>query len=249
MKKIFIAILLLILPLTSFASLNFTNSGDMIIFTSYPAIEDMSEITILTWIQPNTAAEEGRIVHKGTSVPPPWRLEWRPDGNFIMFQRPRTTTTLNIRTNLSTFPVYATNKWLFVGAVSDINGANSDQKLYMGDLFSLAQPASTYTTQVVGAGSITSDVGANMGVGNNPVGGSANEFNGRIAWVGIWNRKLTQREIWAQQFFPHKTRGNVFFAQLGFSGKTTQKEWSGNKGSGTITGATISKHVPIRITR
>lgn len=236
----------LVSPIWSASSLTYTATGDLVSVASSSSIDNMTAFTILTWVYPDATSEEGRIAQKGTAAPPPWRLEWRPDiaTPRMFFARQRATTANIISANFSTFPVYAKNKWLYVAAVTNSAGANGDQHFFMGDGTTMAAEASSYNVQTVGSGTPVTEAGNNLGIGGNPAGGSVTEWNGNMAWIGIWNRALTLSEIHDQQFSPHITSGNVLFMYLGFNDTGTQIDLSGNGNNGTVTGATASSNGP-----
>lgn len=174
-----------------------------------------------------------------------WQISWRADlagDNFEGF-RALSPTYLSNSAAAANFAAYGLNKWLFMAFTFNTAGAAGDQKLYMGDLTRLAREPSSYVSQTAGSGS-TIATGPTLFVGNSVA--TTREFHGRIAHFSVWNRALTQREIWQQQFRPHVTSGNVLFTHYGYAnGLTTHTDWSGYRQNGTSTSIILAPHVPI----
>jgi hypothetical protein len=140
----------------------------------------------------------------------------------------------------------AANKWWFIAADYDVGGA-SRHHIYRGDLTTAATEC-TYSVNQDGSGTRASDASWPFVIGNRrQTGVWAVAYRGDIAWVGLWNRVLTLKEIIEQQFRPHKTSGCVLFTHLGFNGTGTQYDLSGNGNNGTVTGASVADHVPLTL--
>jgi len=60
-----------------------------------------------------------------------------------------------------------------------------------------------------------------------------------------FDRALSLGEIRSLQFHPRVLSGCVLYSHYGFNGTGTQPDWSGKGNSGTVTGATVSNHVPL----
>jgi hypothetical protein len=136
------------------------------------------------------------------------------------------------------------NKWFFVAAVWNPAGTNTDQHLYHGDLATAIAEVSSYSIQRVGSGTVTSNSGLNLLVGNATNG--LLPMTGRIGVVAMWNRQLSLGELRAQQYRPLPTSGCVLFTHLGFNGTGTQPDWSGNGNNASVSGCTVADHVPLR---
>jgi len=133
------------------------------------------------------------------------------------------------------------NAWNFVATHWDV--ASGNPALFFGSLSALAADVST--SAQAGSGTQNDDSGQNLAIGN-LAGGQAYAFRGRIAVWAIFNRKLTQAEIQSWQFHPRMMDGCVGYYQLGWNGTGTQPDWSGSGNAGTVTGATVGDHVPLR---
>jgi hypothetical protein len=157
----------------------------------------------------------------------------------------RATQSLNATATTANVPAFGTNKWIFFAAQWDSAGANGDQLLYGGDLTTSVVAASTYSTQRVGIGAVTNQDALNLLVGNASAANGA--FPGNIAWVGLWNRRLTLGELKDQQYKLHDTSGSTIFTHLGFNGTSTQPDWSGNSNTGAVTGSGVVAHVPLNV--
>lgn len=203
--------------------------------------------TILEWIYPTNvnAASDQTLFLKGTS----WDnslwfdIEWQTNG-IIKIGRGRATDQCRA---VST-DTLSNNTWQFVAATWDVNGSNTDQKLFIGTLASAVSEVSGYSDQTVGAGTVSTVPDSKPVQIGDGIGEFAWEtgYAGRIAWVGVWNRTLSLGEIQAQQFRPHVTNGCLLFSHYGYSGVGTQADWSGNVYNGTpSTTITSVNHVPI----
>lgn len=209
---------------------------------SNAVLDNLNVGTFLAWVYPTNVSTSARvIVIKGLGASGRRALEIRDlaDGD-LRVQVARATTTLEARSQSG---VVTANEWQFLGTGFDANGVDADQELYRGTLGSSVAEISSYAAQSVGSGATGDNSAKNQFVGNRETDNQG--FVGRIAWVGMWNRKLTLEEIRAQQFRPHVTSGNVFFMHVGFNGTGTQPDWSGNLNNGTVTAATVVDHVPL----
>lgn len=243
MKKILIAILLLVIPATSFASLKFVVGGtDKIDFGSPAQLDNLATITICAWIYPTTltTTNSPRVWNKDSNSGVNNRFHLSgASGNNMRFRINSTGgSSGNVETNTN---FLTTNNWYFVCAVQEAVGIANNMHIYHGSRTSLAREA-TYGVRVDLTVAKEADNTKNMIIGGNT---TLSSFPGEIAWVGIWNRALTLREIQQQQGKVSQTSGNVFFSFLGFSGRSTQTDISRYRASGTITGATISRGYPL----
>lgn len=139
-----------------------------------------------------------------------------------------------------------TNKWWYVGATVDQSaGAGVKVKFYVGDLSTLAVLKTNGTTTDVSSGYVTNN-GATFYVGDNATDVTPQVM--RFACVQFFpSIVLTLAEIQALQFrFGPWRTGVKLFSHLGFNGTGTQPDWSGNGNAGTVTGAAVAPHVPLR---
>lgn len=216
-----------------------TNTSDRVDCGNGASITDLTTFSILMWVRPTTQTGSRRFWCKGAGANER-SASWRSaDTNDVSFFVPRATTAGEARTAMD----YGTGSWLFFAfTYSEGNGP----KVYSGTLTTAAVEA-TYVGgyPVVGSGATKIDNDFQLIIGNRTVASPVVAFQGDIATFMEWNRELTLGEIKQQQFRLMFTSGTVLFLELGWNGTGTQYDWSGNGNSGTVTGATVSNHVPI----
>ena len=192
----------------------------------------------MAWVYPSNTTQNTRVYQKGLN--PNQQLLSPINGQFSIDDgRGAGGTIARALVNLAAIPAYGANKWVFVAGQTDITTAGNN-RMFAGDLTTVAVEATSYVTQSVGVlGAGGNNSGTIAVIGNNS---NANvSFVGSIAWVGVWNRILTTQEIQDQQYSPHLTSGCVLFTNLGYNGSaTTAPDLSGNGNTGTVTGATFS---------
>jgi hypothetical protein len=223
-------------------ALDFTNNAtDRVNHGSAAILDDLDPITYLIWCYPTTLTTS-IMFDKRTASDRGYRMLYTVSGDELQFQMDRNVgvNPIAIETNGSFLTV---NTWQFLGAVADSSGAAGDQKLFRGTLTSAVTEAGSYANQTVGSGFVENNASGEQLVGNR----RDLDFNyeGHIAWAGIWNVALTDGQIRAQQFRPYPTSGCVLFCHYGFNGTGTQVDYSGNGNAGTVTGATQSVHAPV----
>ena len=233
MKKLAI-ILLFLFPLSSFAGLTFgAATSDRVAITGDASFQDKTTFTTAMWVYPTTFTDSRVLWALGTSDRK--RIALSTPLSFGCRIAKATTNAVSVASNNT----LTLNAWNFI-ACTWTDGAAP--KIYIGTRTSLVEESS-YASQSAGSGANSSESGGNMQWGNSLANNLA--LQGRIGWGGYWDRELTLGELKQQQFSPHKTSGNQVFMHLGFSGLTTQTDWSGARNNGTITGATLSRHVPL----
>lgn len=205
------------------------------------SLTDLAAGSYLFWVNPTNVATtpQKRFLQKGLLATGYHYMAPgdTASGDVILIVRRSTQDLLA----LSTGGAITTNAWQFVAGTFDANGTNTDQHIYVGTLSALATEVGGYTMQRVGSGSLVSNAGHDQFIGNDE--NLTHAMIGAMAWVGIWNRVLSLGEIRAQQFRPHVTSGCVLFLPL--RGFATEVDLSGNGNHGTVTGTTISAHVPL----
>ena len=145
--------------------------------------------------------------------------------------------------SFSNFTAFGVNKWMFCVGRVDITGVDADQQVFIGDLNRTPAEPSSYVLQLVGSGTAGDNSGDDQFVGNNQT--AAVNFDGQIAWGGIWDRYLSLAEIFDQWDHPHQTPGNVLFTHYGLDGDGIQIDRSGFSNHGTVTGATLAQGPPL----
>jgi hypothetical protein len=196
--------------------------------------------TVLVWFYPTSIAVTAILLGKThTSYSSYLECSYNSTGDFIL----DVLYSGGGARSRSAGGFIVANAWNFVGFSMD---GVASAKLYKGTLTSAAAEPGSYTTQATPSGSYVSDAANDLILGTGP--SNTNGVVGRIAWIGIWNRALTAGEIIEQQWRPHVTSGCVLFTHLGYRGGTSsQPDWSGNSNAGTVTGAAVGAHVPVRI--
>jgi hypothetical protein len=227
-------------------ALNYTSTNRTDI-GSAAALDDMAQGTALFWVKLTTVSPASAFLKlfdkRQSGVTSLGINPSSPGPNVLSLFVQRATTNLNVTAAPGNFAALGTGKWVFIVAVWDTNGANGDQKLYVGDRATPAAEPSSYTVQTVGSGAITTNGTGNMFLGNRDNGGQPLE--GDIAISQIVNRIMTQGEIRALQWQPMWVSGTIARHVHGWNGTTNVPDLSGNGNTGTITGATVSAHVPL----
>lgn len=228
-------------------ALDYTGASDKVNFGSAASLDALSigPSTLLIWVYPDASppAVDGSFVRKATTG-----FVFSPSSTSqIQIVMTRATTNLNATASLANMSTYGASKWCCVATTWDSTGANGDQQLWHGDLATPMAEAAAYVTQQVGSGTVTDTTALDFLVGN----ASSNNrvFDGKIAFIAAWNRRLSQVEMAIQQFRPHPTSGCVLFSMLGYNGTGTQPDWSGNGNAGTVTGTAVASHVPLPFRR
>ena len=232
-------------------SLQFASGADNYVNVgSAASLDNLTAITILAWVYPTSIATNDQVIWSKTEVSSftAYNTLYLSSGGggdgsiYADTKRATTDTLVN-----SAGSVVSDNAWQFIGAVKDTGGASSDQKLYYGTLSAVVAEVGSYTTQQVGSGTVGDDSAQSASIGNaSPTSPQSwSRFIGSIAWVGVWNRKLSLSEIQVQSQHPQVTSGCVGMWFLGLQGTSTHIDFSGNSNSGTVTGATVSDNPPI----
>lgn len=225
-------------------SLVFTDgSTNVVNCQSGTSLDDITAGTALAWVYPTTLTNDHVIMTKiGATYQGTNYLTISGGAANLRMSVDRATTDLIVSSSNS---FLTTGKWWFVGSQWDLNGANGDQLLYYGDLSTPAVAISSYVLQQVGSGARVSDAANSLGIGNKVAAEAFTCWAGRIAVVGLFNRRLTLTEIRTWQIRPYHASGGVLFIHLGWNGTGTQFDWSGNGNNGAVTGATVADHVPL----
>lgn len=207
---------------------------------SAAALDDMTTGTAWLWTRITTLTTPrcffGKNAQLACNIANPSALNIR----FI-----RATSGTNIIYTTSDNPL-ATNQWLFIAASWDFNASSGRAKIYTGTLTDLATER-TYGTAQDGSGTLQSDAAAPFHWGNSGVAPTpALALPGSIARCGLANRVLTLEEIRQLQRGPRPVAGLLGAWELGFDGTGTQLDRGGGGFNGTVTGATLGDHVPLR---
>ena len=212
---------------------------------SSSTLEDFTVGTILAWVYIGSSVPDGYVFSKWTGTIDEMYMYF--DGNTnkrIECSRGRATTTLRVRSAASTLQA---NKWQFVGFTFNSAGADTDQKLYWGDLTTTVAEVS-YLDRRVGSGTLTAGSTGNAWVGNrnDSPGTWAQLNNTRVGFVAVYPTILTLQQIFEQQFnLTPVVDGARLFVQYGLGALSEAVDWSGNANHGTVTNGSLAGHIPI----
>lgn len=222
-------------------SLNFvsTNRVDVGAGTS---LDNVTAGTCLVWAKTTNVGGSNQILYrKGAAVGDIYRFSFT--GTTLSAVVTRATTNLEAAALHANCNGLAANTWVCFCATWNTAGVNGDQKLFTGTLTSLLAEPSAYSTQAVGSGTAGNNAADSMFIGSTSTG--SQPWLGDIAVFQYVNRQMTLGEARAWQFRPSWVSGTVGMWVLGWNGTTNVPDLSGNANTGTITGATVSAHVPL----
>jgi len=214
-------------------------SSDRVQVAAATNINDLTTLTMLAWVFPTTLTGNRCIMAKATSATAGKLFRINGTGGNIELLINRATDTQYVTNDT---PLATTSKWYLVAATFD-SGASPPVHMYVGDLAAVAAER-TYGVQTAGSGSVDADNAINLVLGNHA--GNNVAFQGRIAVAAYINRVLTLGEIKQWQFRPRVLVGTVGLWMLGYNGTSTQADLSGSGNPGTVTGASVGDHVPLR---
>lgn len=212
------------------------NSTDNVNYGSGSGLDSptLTAATLMFWVYPTTVANALRqVIGKKGAANTGWVVVKRgADGTNWAFLVDRATTDAGVditgvQANVWQYMAYSWN----VGA--------TDFHSYLGTLSAVATEISAGVA--TGSGAQVDDSAESLIVGQ----GNQNATGMRMGIVQIVNRVLTLAEIQHLQFHPYPIPGTVLYTHLGLTGTGTQPDWSGNGNTGTVTGATVSEHVPL----
>lgn len=209
---------------------------------SAAVLDNITNQTFAAWVKLTTLDPAGtRIIMAkgGGGVGNNFAMLSTGTGTLQLFRETGTTDD-DVSALWSSFTGAAANTWMFVAGTRT---GTSTHALYVGTRSLLAAPPSTYSVNTGGSGPLGND-GANTIKFSGGV--STQGLPGDIAWVGVWNRALTQRELWQVQTRNYPTNGIVLSIQSGFNGLGTPLDRSGYRHSCSFvgSGSTVAPHSP-----
>ena len=218
-------------------SLLFDNSAEQVAHSA-PQLTD--PFTVVSWVRPTNV--DANLRHLGGQEQSSGRIRFLTSDSSGAGRLRLTVNNSGLLLDyVSVDSVLSVNAWQFIGYVCDIASAQ-DGKIYHGDLSTLVTEVS-YAVETDAGGTFNATSG-DMIFGRDS--NASLPFLGDIAIVMVWpGTALTLGQIQAQQFRPHITPGCEIFSHYGYNGVGAQPDWSGNGNSGTVTGATVSDHVPL----
>jgi len=209
-------------------------------FGSGATLDNVNTVTVLMWVFPDGSNADG-LWDKSEAAYANWR-QFSFDqviANSIIIQFSRATTTA---LSTSATNAYTTGAWNFLGFSWD--GGSTAPKIYRGALTIPVAEVSYSGTPTAGSGAIGNDSANSLIIGN--LVDLVQGLDGKIATIHMFSRVLSITEMQTVQFRPSLRPANcVLYSHLGLVGTGTQPDWSGNGNTGTVTGATVSAHVPL----
>ena len=219
-------------------SLTYNAGTDDVNYGSAASIDDLDPAVVMMWINRSSAAGSQHFIIKGyTTGWKEFRINDAGSTNLVVTTN-CATTNLNYITNDTPLTV---GSWLFIAAKWNMSASAGQQaEIYSGNLTTLAVE-STYGTSTDCVGAVAADAANDLFLGGN----GSNSFLGDVAFFAYIAKDMSLGEIQEQQFHPHVIAETRIFSWMGFSGTTTQVDWSGNGNGGAITSATITANVPL----
>lgn len=224
-------------------ALEFTGGdNDQVNHGSASNLDDVAVGTYLFWIwwdalpsavRSLLGKSERRIIHS----------HWGSTGDYTAFIIDG-TNKVEFAANIG-----ATAAWYCVAFTWDTSLGSGYGSIYRGSLTGLmASQTLTWETKVAGG----TDAGGDLLIGRDSNANTS--LDGKIALFAHWGVRLTLDELIQQQYrLMPVVRTDpselLVFCNYGFSGTGVQRDWSGNSNDGTVTGATVAPHVPLRISR
>lgn len=240
MKKITTLFLLAIIttPLTVFGALDFGVISNRIDLGDNVQQRSLSTFTYIAWVKPTSYAANYIVSKRNDALSNGHRFIFASPG-FLRLGVDRATTDVNY---IASSRAVELNVWNCVAVSFDIN-ATPTTRLYRGSATTTIDLA-TNSTATNGAGALVGDSGISLNIGN--VSTTNSSLRGTMGPVGMFNRVLSLGEIRSWCYFPRVMSGSIGFYRLGFTGLSTQTDWSGLGLNGTITGATTTPDAPLR---
>ena len=212
-----------------------------IVVSSAAPLEGMTEFSMLVWVKllAASAKDDGVLYREDSGGALVYRLIMDDtSGNMQFFVNRAGGGGFKVSSSLG----LTVGDWKCVAVSFD---ATNHTDIFIGDLStSLAAP--TLSTDVDGAGAMNTNNGL-FTIGNSEDNQATRFFTGSIAVVKHFDKRLTLQQLIAEQWGNANLVDRNYYAELGYSGTSTQVDWSRNANNGTITGGTIADHVPLRM--
>jgi len=202
-----------------------------------------NQFTVLHWLEPDNVDATYRQI--SGEVRAAGKIRMMTSNNTaagqMLFQVPQDVTgTINCTAATNTMTA---NVWQFIVFRFDNSDGTQKCRIYRGTLTSIAAEVSYASSSDTGTPAASNS--SSFLVGKDDT--TSFPYTGKSASTVVYNNKaLTLNEIIQHQFsMMPKTTGSVLWAEHGWSGTTTQVDYSGQGNNGTITGLTVSDHVPL----
>ena len=158
--------------------------------------------TVIVWCYPTTITSLRRILNQsGTSYSHDFMFDFTSSTDLDL----EVIGTGGTGQAISTGMGLTTNKWWCLAYTESVADG---PRLFKGDLATRLAEAS-YSTRTSRVGTIMTAGDGGLAIGNGgslasaPYQPQTIAFQGRIAFVGRWRRRMTLQELWQQQFAPH----------------------------------------------
>lgn len=197
-------------------------------------LDNITVGSIIVWVYPSAVGSDRYIFTSEAGGG--WFLSVWTSGA-IQFRYHRSVADL-IRNSGA---VITTNTWQYLATTWDTGAAASAIPIYRGTLATAVAEVGSYGFTTDGSGTFDDDAAGTKTIGNRSDGGAGYGIDGRIAVIGVWNRKLPLAEIQDLQWRPRKTSGCQGLWWL----DRAVPDLSGNSNNGTVSGATIADSVPL----
>lgn len=210
-------------------------SSDRIAVAAASSINDQTAFSTLQWVYLTAFTSGRRMWSKGEGTKN-LAMEFNNTPNGLFFDVARATTGALASTNNNQ---YSNNAWTCICSTYD---ESDGPRVFIGSLTTALAEAS-YVTRDVGAGATNTDSANDLLIFNR--GNLNGAPAGRVGEFMYWNRRLTLGELRTHQWRPHASSGLVVWHNYN-EGTGTQRDYSGAKNTGTVTGATaLANHVPL----
>jgi len=122
-------------------------------------LDNIQKGTLLVYYNTVNVDAANRFWQKGLGANNNWRIfrQGTTGSGRLTIDYFRATQTLFVDANVTAFPALLSGEWSYTGFNWDTAGANTDQKIFGGNLGAPAAEPSSYVTQRVGSGSIGDD--------------------------------------------------------------------------------------------
>lgn len=217
------------------ASRDFSSSStNRIVVSSSSAITNVFNVggTLACWALTGGLVNADRFMQKGTGTlqDPGWRFTITT-GNVL---------SLGVRwsgnARWDSVGTLSNNTWNFVSVTYNSTSTANDPSFYINGILQ------TTVEVIAPSGSVTSDFGVNLTIGNDST--FSRGWNGNLCYVQMWRRTLSVAEINEAMIRPGSIRTNLVGYWPCLGSDSPERDLSGNGNSGTVTGATESFNGP-----
>lgn len=220
-------------------SLNFNIANARVDVNNTTALSDLTELTMIGWVNldDTPAKDDGIFYRRNAGGALAYRLILDDaSGNLQWYAGRSGSAGFRVSSSLG----IQVGVWTCVACTfHPTDGYN----IYLGTLGgTLAEP--TYSTDVAGSGALVESNGI-FNFGNSQTLQASRFLTGNMSIVKCFNKKLTLEQCQMEMYANHNLADRNYYAELGHNvDGTSQGDLSGGGSTGTITGATITDHIP-----